>query len=620
MWKLECRCLHPEAEEAARIARQRIAEQPTEAVEQTLRLTYVERASEGFVLEVSEDGAVTIGASRRRNFIAGTGEWLRRLLAAEDRWGAEASDSKPQHREENGHPDGVVEREPQLEVGTWEIVPAVRDRIHYMPGHFGNSFEICWNGEMHRYLEDLALSGASGYGDWFDPNDMPDPYHPHVYHSTSMFLWRRKKEWLAYSQRLGLDNILVVTPNVGYVDQMRPEWVGVRSAKLHVQGQVLCPSNPKAREVILNNQRRLFEDLRESGIAIRSIVCAPYDDGGCACSSCQPYYPVFLRLVHDIYETISVSYPELEVEICGWWTSEEESKRLLAFAEGPAMGWFGGFQFSAGYGAFSLPGDLADTFGSLALGCFLHIGYSHDRRDVYTQNGVHSAARRLQSMIGSFEQAGCRGFMTYNESFGDHFNAFAAGLLGWNPERDVREIAEFYGRLMFGLRGDALRQLADVLLEMEMLEGERAEGWAAALRSVEPEVRSHRWQKWAFGQIRSKAELMRLDEKIEQGLEQSAAGLAEKPSGAGSEPKGEPLLPTASRAEAQEPSSLLALMEERLEETEWLWRGLYGFGVLRHILIPERMLPSWHKTYEAMKRGAVESSERIRSGTMAEDA
>ncbi|GAA3403581.1 hypothetical protein ACFFNY_06995 [Paenibacillus hodogayensis] len=563
---LECRCVCPEAAEAARIAAERFGELETAGEAMPFRLTFAERDTEGYVLDVTAPLEATIGAKRSRNFIAGLGELLNRLLAAAD-CGEE----------------GSVRVTPGLAAGLWEEVPQIRDRVHYMPGHFGNSFEVCWSGEMRRYLEDLALAGASGYGDWFDPNDMPDPYNPHVYHSTSMFLWRRKKEWLAYSQQLGLDNVLVVTPNIGYTDQMRPEWVGVRDHKLRVQGQVLCPSNRAAREVILGNQQRLFEDLRRSGIQIAKIVCAPYDDGGCGCAACQPYYPVFLQLVRDVYETVSPLYPELKVDICGWWTSEEESRQLQDLTEGAARDWFGAFQYSASYGVFALPDDIRSKVGGMALGCFLHIGFSHDRRDVYTKTGIHSASRRIQSVLRSFAAADCRGFMTYNESFGDHFNAFAAGLLGWNTERDVREIAEFYGRMMYRLRGAALRKLVDVLLEMEMLDGSRADEWTAALRAVEPEVRTHEWQEWAFGHLYLKAELMRLDEII------------------GEEP-GE---------------SAVAAMKERLRLTERLWRRVYGFGVLRHILIPERMLPDWYKTYRELESAG---EGVIRSGVMADDA
>ncbi|TNJ67882.1 hypothetical protein FE784_01675 [Paenibacillus hemerocallicola] len=584
--ELECRCLCPEAKEAARIAAERIGEISGSGAPIPFRLTFVERETEGYVLEIPASREAVIGAKRRRDFIAGLGQLLHRLLAAADP-GCSGAKAVGVEVEDDGGQAASVNGGLSLQAGVWETVPSIKDRIHYMPGHFGNSFEVCWSGEMRRYLEDMALSGASGYGDWFDPNDMPDPYNPHVYHSTSMFLWRRKKEWLSYSQQLGLDNVLVVTPNVGYVDQMRPEWVGVRNHQLRVQGQVLCPSNPQAREVILDNQKRLFEDLMRSGILISKIVCAPYDDGGCACPACQPYYPVFLQLVKDVHDTVSVFYPGLKADICGWWTSEEESGQLLEFVNGPARAWFGSFQFSASYGVFELPEDIRVRTGGMNLGCFLHIGFSHDRRDVYTKTGVHSASRRIRSVLKSFGRSECAGFMTYNESFGDHFNAFAAGLLGWNPDRDVGEIAEFYGRLMFRLSGSALRKLADVLLEMEMLDGKRAADWSDTLRGIKREVRTHESQEWAFEQIWLKAELMRLDERIEQQLTENK--------------------------DAAYPA-----MRERLSLTERLWRRVYGFGVLRHILIPERMLPDWHNVYCDLERTG--NVGGIRSGVMAEDA
>jgi hypothetical protein len=354
---------------------------------------------------------------------------------------------------------------------------------------------------------------------------------------------------------------------------------------LRVQGQVLCPSNPQAREVILANQERLLGDLQQSGIRLSKIVCAPYDDGGCACPKCQPYYPVFLQLVHDVYTVASRFYPELKVSICGWWTSEEESKQLLDFVNGPARDWFDSYLYSATYGVFELPSDLAERTAGMNLGSFVHIGFSNDRRDVYTKTGVHSAARRIQSIFRSFASQRCNGFMTYNESFGDHFNAFAAGLLGWNPGRDVREIAEFYARLMFRLCGSSLHKLVDVLLEMETLDETRAASWAETLRGVERDVKTHEWQHWAFGHILLKAELMRLDSIIEE-------------------------------KERQQPGSASAEMEERLELTEKLWRRLYGFGVLRHILIPDNMLPGWHKAYREKER----KKESIRSGVIADDA
>jgi hypothetical protein len=418
---------------------------------------------------------------------------------------------------------------------------------------------------MSRYLEDLALAGASGYGDWFDTNDMPDPYNPQSVYNQSMMLWRRKKEWLTYSQQLGLDNILIVTPNVGFVDQMLPEWMGVRNRKLHVQGQVLCPSNPEAREVMMGNQRNLFEDLQKSNISVSKIVCFPYDDGGCGCDQCQPYYPVFLALVHDLYRTVQPFYPKLKVDICGWWTSEEESKQLQDFVAGPAKEWFDNFQFSATYGVFEIP-DVSPRLGDIPLGCFLHIAFSNERSDVYMTNGIHTASNRIKSVIRSFAERQCQGFMSYNESFADHYNAFFASQLGWDPDRDARQTTKFYCSLILGARGKALDALVDVLLDMQLLEGEKAQGWQETLLRLEFEVNPHGLQPWAFEHILQKAKIMALDYTIQQKLED----------GAGAE-------------------AVLGDMEDRIALCERLFRQVYGLGVLRRF--PSRLIPTWYKKY-----------------------
>jgi len=535
------------AVEARRILGERLAELPDTA-EWRLRVEFQAAGADGYAVGVEPSGDVVtalIQAQLIRDFIAGAGRLLEMVLRALD----------------EGHSPAA---------GHWRAAPAFERRVHYLPGHFGNSFEVCARPEMARYLDDLALSGASGYADWFDPNDMPDPYNPHVYCSTSMSLWSTKKQWLAHAQRLGLDIVVTVTPNVGFVDQMRPEWVGVRDPALHVQGQVLCPSKPESRQVCLDNQRKLFADLRASGIRVDRVVCAPYDDGGCAGDECQPYYPVFLRLVDDVHTVVADYFPAAVIDICGWWTSEVERDQLRAFVAGPAADWFGEFQFAASYGVQRLP-DLRDDLAGIPLACFLHIGMSGDRPDVYIRDGVHSAGRRMASVIGSFAATGGRGFMTYNEAFSEHYNAFLASQLGWDPGCDLDRATEFYGRLILGLRGDDVRRTATVLADFEDLDQTKAAGWARTLEAVSPRV--HRWQKWAFEHIRLKAELMALDEQI-----------------------------------AGDPESV-DLKRQRVELAEWLWREVYGLGVTRHILIPERMLPESCRDLVPSRRLAVAMGE-----------
>jgi hypothetical protein len=535
------------AGEAKRILGERLAELP-DAADWRLRVEFESADADGCAVTVRATrhlATAVIQARLARDFIAGAGHLLEMVLRALDEGRPPASER-------------------------WQASPAYERRVHYMPGHFGNSFEVCAPPEMARYLDDLALSGASGYADWFDPNDMPDPYNPHVYCSTSMSLWSTKKQWLAHAQRLGLDITVTVTPNVGFVDQMRPEWVGVRDSALHMQGQVLCPSQPASRQVCLDNQRNLFADLRSAGIRVDRVVCAPYDDGGCAGEECQPYYPVFLGLVEDVHSIVADYFPEAVVDICGWWTSDVERDQLRAFVAGPAADWFGEFQFAASYGVHRLP-NLREELPGIPTACFLHIGMSGDRPDVYIRDGVHSAGRRMASVIGSFAAAGCRGFMTYNEGFSEHYNAFVASRLGWGPECDLNRVTEFYCRLILGLRGADVQRTAAVLAEYEDLDQTKAARWARTLEVVSPRV--HRWQKWAFEQIRLKAELMALDEQI--------AGESES----------------------------VDRKRERVELAEWLWRQVYGLGVTRHILIPERMLPESCRALIPSRRSAVSMSE-----------
>ena len=545
--KIDVICVEscPEAEEACRIAMCRTAEIILSSgwEQSELRLSFLKSESSGFSLEIRGNDIV-IRAGMTREFIAGVGSLLSRIRLA--------SDSSM-----------------RLADGIHEEIPEHPDRIHYMPGHFGNSFEVAWPGEMERYFEDLALWGTSGYGDWFDPNDMPDPYAPHVFCSSSMSLWQRKKEFLRIAKRLGMDTSLWLAHNVGFVDQMRPEWTGVRSHKHRVQGQVLCASIPEARRVCLQNQENLFKDLVASGVVIDRLNYGPYDDGGCACPKCQPYYPTFLKLIEEIHGIARRYFPKVTMDLCGWWVTDEEMRLIREFISVPARDWFRAFQFSATYNVFELP-DLRSSLGNLPLSTFFHIGFSRENKDVYFKTGIHSAPRRIQSVIRSFRAQRCLGFNSYNESFGDHYNEFLCSRIGRVPGADIKALTEDYCREMFALRGKDLMAAVDVLLEMEELDSSKAEKWQVALERIRPRVHTPPRQQWAFEHFRHKAGLMVLDHKI----------------GTGNEWKTK-----------DDVAPVLPLIRERFALQEILWRDVYGLGVLRHAFIPERMSAPWYNNY-----------------------
>ncbi len=119
---------------------------------------------------------------------------------------------------------------------------------------------------------------------------------------------------------------------------------------------------------------------------------------------------------------------------------------------------------------------------------------------------------------------------------------------------------------------------------------EKAGKWLETLNRLKPSVKTPGYQNWAFAHVEKKAELMLLDYRIGTGKEWS---------------KREDVKP------------YLALIDRRLELSEKLWREVYGFGILRHIFIPDRVLPEWYFNYKKLfpdqegniRPGAAMSSE-----------
>lgn len=453
-----------------------------------------------------------------------------------------------------------------------QVKPAFKIRTHYMPAHFGNSFEAAWPLEMERYLEDAALSGANGYGDWFDPNDMPDPYNPRVYCSKSMNIWEKKKQYLKTAMTLGMETMIVITHNVAFTDQLRPEWEAVHSHKLRVQGQVLCPSIPKAREVCLKNHENLFKDLKSSDVHIDRISLCPYDDGGCACEKCQPYYPTFLSMAKEILEIAQNYFPNIRMDIIGWWTSELEMTQIRAFADSLQPGVFGHFQYNPPYSqAHEIPPDLRGFIGDLPLSTFVHIGYSNERTDVYNKYGIHIAPYRLKSLISTFKSTGCAGSNTYNEGFNDHLNIFLSSRLLMEPETEIIELLNDYCTWMFGLSEKPTDILTEILNQMQYLSFEKAESWLAELKILNFYVKTPPRQEWVFDHIYYKAILMSLDYKIGDGMKWKCK---------------------------KDIEAVQSLIDERLQKSEELWRDVYKLGAVSHVFIPSLMYPEWYKKYD----------------------
>jgi hypothetical protein len=332
----------------------------------------------------------------------------------------------------------------------------------YAPGHFGNSYEVLGPNQMRAVLAEAGFWGFNRYGDWFDMDDCKDPFASGHTYGLGDALWESKKTNFGSAQTLGLLRDLLLTPNHVFVDQCLPEVLAVKGGR--VFGQVICPSKPKARQLILKDYEDLFADLARSGVRLTHLNAAPYDFGGCRCKQCDPWILTFAQLSHEIYAIARKYHPQIKMDMIGWWWTAEEHRLLAEWVDQHAPGWVERMYLHLPYGATK----IADV--RLPKGCqpgaFVHISYAEQAspRDVYGHLGPIVAAQRLQQTVADLKAQGVTGIVAYSEGvFEDLNKAILAGLAS-GRYRTADEVLAAYARRYFGVDADTAR-LWDVWLK-----------------------------------------------------------------------------------------------------------------------------------------------------------
>ncbi|HOX57065.1 MAG TPA: hypothetical protein P5205_00225 [Candidatus Paceibacterota bacterium] len=331
----------------------------------------------------------------------------------------------------------------------------------YAVGHFGNWYEVAGVNEMRQVLSEAKHWGFNRYADWFDAIDCVDPFAGDPQYSLGHALWDLKRVHFRTAQSLGLATDLVVTPNHVYRDQLKPEWLARRGPR--IQGQLICPHQPGAREAILNNYTNLFADLAKAGVNLTAINSAPYDYGGCACDQCKPWILTFAQLTLDIHQIARSHHPKVELHFIGWWWTAEEHKLFAQWMDEHAPG-------LAASMALHIPYDqtgVADV--PLPMGCrkhaFVHIGYP-DRsapRDIYAKTGPVAAPRRLADTVRKLSSQSVTGVMAYSEGIYDDVNKALLGALFTAKQNTPRDVLLAYAGRYFAADDPLARQWADWL-------------------------------------------------------------------------------------------------------------------------------------------------------------
>lgn len=400
--------------------------------------------------------------------------------------------------------------------------PAVALRGIYAPAHMNNPYEKLGVDELERLFEEWALWGANATWNWVDPMSfMPrvDPFSREPGAEESLTYTRRVLASLGAAQRAGLEVGMTLGTNVVWYDQFRnhPELRAQMGTRL-MTGQLLCPSQPEGRRIILDNTRNLLREAKRMGLHMASLDFYARDPSGCACERCNPWHRTSVTVSRSMVEAAREIYPNLVGDLITWYWKPEESTDAAAWlGEGGAQHWlrFWFHHFPTWRREISFPELRLPA--SARLGGMYNLSAADN--DVYGNEGAITRFAYLSKLLTPFPEKGMHGFHGYTEGNYDDLNKVVALQLLAAPRRPVRDIVEEYCRWYFGVRGAESGELAGLILQLDDLHGNAAQlrGTVARLLAIEKGLPA-RGRDWRFAQIRLRAQIAQLNMEILDGL------------------------------------------------------------------------------------------------------
>lgn len=430
----------------------------------------------------------------------------------------------------------------------------------YCPAHFGNSYEVIAPHEMKDVLREAKFWGFNAYGDWLDSADMKDPHNnPRREFLFPQAILDTKIQWYKLSQEAGLANDLCITPNHVFLDQLKPELLADLSDRRFFGGQLICPSKPAARDIILNNQRQFFKDLHDRGVSLDAISGCPFDYGGCNCEQCRPWIITFGKLMVEVHEIAKEFFPNVRARLIGWWWTPDEHKAFAEWADREQPGRFISLAAHLPYGETRPKTGIALP-AKCDLHAFVHIGYAEkaNPRDVYGPWGPAIAANRLATTCYELKGVSCTGFMAYSEGYCDDVNKALLGAISSGKAASANAVLAEYAERYFGAKGSDRYAWARWLTHW-------GEPWAVDVTVARAEfdrLAKNTAPGWRLDQWASKLRIFEAHADVLRGKTWDRA-----------------------RFEAADRFFL---------EREKLYRDVWGLGLVRHVLNPRYHQPSWY--------------------------
>jgi hypothetical protein len=368
---------------------------------------------ESYCIETGEDGCIRITSHDERGLLYGVGQFLR--TSRFDGGMFQASDWRGQSS------------------------PRCRIRGMYLASHYYNWYHVAPETELIRYIEDLALWGVNAIAVVFPFINLDSWEDPQI--GTAIM---QVQKLLTAARNTGLMTSLLVVPNSQFMNtpaELRavpnPDPTGRRGNS----GVNLCPSQPGAKELILDNYNRLFGHLQESGIDLLGLW--PYDEGGCACPDCFPWGANgYLTISREVALLAKKHFPAVQIYLSTWCYDTPEEGEWVGLSHYLEKGerWIDFIMADAheDFPAYPLKNGVP---GGLPLLNFPEI--SMWGLGPWGGFGANPLPERFQRLWNQAHHLLDGGF-PYSEGIYEDINKVLVTQLYWNPEKPWRDILSEY--------------------------------------------------------------------------------------------------------------------------------------------------------------------------------
>jgi hypothetical protein len=444
----------------------------------------------------------------------------------------------------------------------------------YAPGHFGNTYEAALPNEMAELLGEAKFWGFNRYSDWFDGQDLYNPYtkkHDLCTFNMPEAIWAKKFSHYETAARLGYGLVLNVTPNHVFSNEVTGQTEADKSRVIEGQihppfGQLVCPSKPGVFDLIIENHRSLFEDFRRRGLRLSAITGGSYDFGGCACDRCRPWIVTFGKLLKAIGELAGTYFGRIETGLLAWWWSDLDHQGITAWADREAPDSFDNMIYflpynESRYAVRPRPARAGES-------AFVHISYGESIAgvdDTYGHFGPTIAPNRLSKTVQNLLDRNARGFTAYSEGAFDDINKALVAGLGSGQFRTADEVLAAYAARYLG--GDSAGW-SEWLGSM----GEGSRINPAKARELFDKLAPRAKTGWRLDQLHQRLRMFEADACV--------------------------------RARKEWDSERLRAADAFFSAKEHLYRQCWGLGLTRTIFGFYANVPDWFKEYEAIKASA----------------